>query len=400
MTGTGPGPALAGDEGEGAPYPRFSPEEMERRRLALEAALAERGIDQLLAYGAERSGSAVQWLTGWPVTREGAVVLAPGREPVLVVQFYNHVPNARLLAQGTEVRWGGASTIGTAIEALRASGAGLGRIGVIGPFPARLLGPLSAAVGEVVFLDDAYTGLRLVKSEEELAWVRTGASLTDKAVASLAAGAEVGATETELCALIESAYLGSGGVNHIHYLSATPMSCPASCVPAQWPSRRPLRAGDALVCEVSASYWGYPGQLLRTFTVATDPTPLYERLHEVASAALAEMLSRLGPGATAAQVAEGAAVIEDSGFFACDDLLHGFVGGYLPPVIAGPGRPGPGGAGAVPDLVFEPGMTVVVQPNVVTRDARAGVQTGELVLVTEEGWAPLHRFPPGLGRIG
>ena len=45
-------------------------------------------------------------------------------------------------------------------------------------------------------------------------------------------------------------------------------------------------------------------------------------------------------------------------------------------------------------------MTVVIQPNVITPDERAGVQTGELVLVTESGWESLHRYPRGLARIG
>jgi hypothetical protein len=37
---------------------------------------------------------------------------------------------------------------------------------------------------------------------------------------------------------------------------------------------------------------------------------------------------------------------------------------------------------------------------VITTDERAGVQTGELVRVTDAGWESLHRFPPGLGRLG
>jgi Xaa-Pro dipeptidase len=45
-------------------------------------------------------------------------------------------------------------------------------------------------------------------------------------------------------------------------------------------------------------------------------------------------------------------------------------------------------------------MTVVVQPNVVTRDETAGVQTGELLLVTESGAARLHEAPPGLLAVG
>ena len=44
-------------------------------------------------------------------------------------------------------------------------------------------------------------------------------------------------------------------------------------------------------------------------------------------------------------------------------------------------------------------MTVVIQPNVITRDEQAGVQTGELVLVTETGWESLHRFPRGFARL-
>ena len=52
------------------------------------------------------------------------------------------------------------------------------------------------------------------------------------------------------------------------------------------------------------------------------------------------------------------------------------------------------------DLITDPaGLTVVVQPNVVTRDGRAGVQTGELLLVTEQGPERLHAYPPGLQQL-
>ena len=52
------------------------------------------------------------------------------------------------------------------------------------------------------------------------------------------------------------------------------------------------------------------------------------------------------------------------------------------------------------DFTFAAGMTVVIQPNVITPDERAGVQTGELVVVTETGWESLHSYPRGLARIG
>ncbi len=44
-------------------------------------------------------------------------------------------------------------------------------------------------------------------------------------------------------------------------------------------------------------------------------------------------------------------------------------------------------------------MTLVVQPNVVTADGRAGVQTGELLQVTADGPQRLHAFPQGLRQV-
>jgi hypothetical protein len=41
-----------------------------------------------------------------------------------------------------------------------------------------------------------------------------------------------------------------------------------------------------------------------------------------------------------------------------------------------------------------------VQPNVVTRDETAGVQTGELLLVGPDGAERLHDFERGLLRAG
>ena len=44
-------------------------------------------------------------------------------------------------------------------------------------------------------------------------------------------------------------------------------------------------------------------------------------------------------------------------------------------------------------------MTVVIQPNVVTPDGKAGVQTGELVLITKTGIESLHVMPRGFVRV-
>jgi Xaa-Pro dipeptidase len=339
---SGPGPRAE-------PYPRFSDEEMARRRAALEAVMSEHDVAHLLVYGANRVGSAVGWLTRWPVTREALAVVTPGERDALFVDFYNHVPNARRIATEADVRPAAPLGIATAVEELRARGAAGKRVGVVGPLTHRAYARLVELAGEVVALDADYTRLRLRKSAEEIEWLRVGCELTDAAVVALRDGARPGLDERELGALVEGAYSARGGTTHIHYFAATPMAAPEMAVPAQWPSTRRLQPGDALTCEISASWWDHPGQLLRTFAVAADPTPLYEELHGAADAALDAILAILRPGATAAEVVAAAAPIEDAGFTTRDDLLHGFVGGYLPPVLGSPSRQ----LGPVPDFVFE-----------------------------------------------
>ena len=101
-------------------YPRFSNEELVRRRQSMAGLMGSAGVSHLLAYGAERVGSAVPWLTDWPVTTEAALLFTPEEAPRLLVQHYNHLPNARTIASDCEVEWGGPSTIARLEELLRA----------------------------------------------------------------------------------------------------------------------------------------------------------------------------------------------------------------------------------------------------------------------------------------
>ena len=371
---------------EALPYPRFGDGEMARRRDALAAELEAAGTTHALLYGANRAGPAVGWLTRWPVTREALCLFTPGERDLLLVNFYNHVPNAQRIATEAEVRWAGPKPMATAVEELERRGVRGGRVAVIGPLGYRPYAAL-AEFATPVPLDEAYTRLRLRKSAEELDWLRVACGFTDSAVRAVHEQAGPGTDERELGNVAERAYVGRGGATHIHYFGVP--------VPAQWPASRTLERGDVLSCEISASYWDYTGQLLRTFTVADDPAPLYRELHDVADAAFDALFERVRPGATAEELVEASAVIGDAGFTTRDDLVHGFVGGYLPPVLGDKTRM----LEEVPDFTLEEGMTVVIQPNVVTLDESAGVQTGELIAVTADGAQRLHDYERGLLRI-
>ncbi len=373
-----------------AEIPRFSDAEMARRRAAVEALLAEHDCDHLVFCGLNRFGSAVQWLTQWPVTAEAVGVLTPGERDALFVQWVNHAPQARIIADKADVAWGGESSIAAAIEVLDKRRSRSGRIAYIGPLTAEQHARLAARHPNIANLTRAYTRLRQVKSAEELDWLRIGAHFTDLGMAALRDGLKPGLNERELGDAIERAYISQGATNVIHYIGITSMAEPDIGVPRQFATTRRVQQGDAVVAEISAAFWDHPGQVLRSFALG-EPRPLYRELHAAADAAFDAIAAVLKAGATPAQVIDASGVIENAGFTIIDDLLHGYGGGYLPPVLGCKSRP----AGPVPEEPFRVGQTVVIQPNVVTRDHKAGVQTGEMVVITKSGVERLHSIPRG-----
>src|SRR5437762_10776321 len=370
-------------------YPRFSDAEYARRHRALQAVMDRAGVDHLLVLTDHRTGNAPQWVTGWPGTVEAYVVFKPGEPMVMHVEWFNHFPLARRLATGCDVRWGEHRGIALTIAELKKRGGR--RVGRMGPLLARKQRELEKEFA-VVELDADYVRLRLIKSEEEIDWLRIGAAFSDAGFASLLAGTRPGLTERELGNLVERAYVGEGGTTFIHFIGVTAMADPQLYVPPQFHSSRRVQAGDVVFCELSGSFWDYSGQVLRTFSVAAEPTPLYRDLHATAEAAFDAVTGVVRHGTTMDEILQAAGVIESRGFTVCDDLMHGFGGGYFPPVLGTRSRP----AGPLPKMTLEAGMTCVVQPNVITPDQKAGVQVGELVLVTETGFERMHRAERGL----
>ena len=379
---------LAG-EGRGG---GFSAAECQRRRRAVDQVCADQHLDALVVYGTSanaRQGQAqIHFLTGFLGHQDAYLVWVPGRDPTLFVQYFNHVLHAQRVAHA-DVRWGGAHSVDAVADALAGLPRAL-RVGLVGPVPYLEYQRLIGRLGDRSFVDATadFLRLRLVKSEEELEWMSRAAAITDQALAALVRAAVPGATELELQAEAVAAAIRAGGQPHFLYLSSTSMANPDRIVPQQELTDRRLQPGDAIILELSAAYTAYSGQVLRTVTVEAELTETYRRLHEVAWQAFHAVARTIRPGVSAAAVVEAASLIEAQGYTICDDLVHGYGGGYLPPILRTPGT----SHGPVPDFVFERNMTVVIQPNVVTRDQRAGVQVGELVRVTDDGMVSLHQI--------
>ena len=377
-----------------AEYPRFSEAEMTRRRAAVETLLAQAECDHLVFCGANRFGSVVQWLTQWPVTAEAVGIFTPRERDTLLVQYVNHAPQARILADKADVAWGGESSITEAIAVLERRGARQNRVATIGPVSADQHAALTAKYGKLKSLNRDYIRLRQVKSADEIDWLRIGAHFSDLGMAALRDGLKPGLNERELGDLVERVYVSQGATNVIHYIGVTSMQKPELGVPRQFPRMRRVQAGDVVVAEISAAFWEHPGQVLRSFALG-EPSKLYRELHAAADAAFDAIAAVLKAGTTPSQVIEASGVIEEAGFTIIDDLLHGYGGGYLPPILGCKSRP----AGPVPQEPFRAGQTVVIQPNVVARDGKAGVQTGEMVVITDNGIERLHTMPHGLVQL-
>ena len=199
------------------------------------------GIRYALVYGANRSGSAVSWLTGWPVTREALLVVGPSRTTMCCwSRYFNHVPQARRLSVA-RVEWAGVRAVATALEVLVARGGLPSRIGLAGALPFDQYRLLAGRVCEVVDLNAACTVLRLVKSVEEVAALRRGVALSDAAIAALPGPLRCEATDHEVLAATQEAYVARGGLHHICYLGITAMDEPSLALPAQRPTGRVIR---------------------------------------------------------------------------------------------------------------------------------------------------------------
>ncbi|MDA0240010.1 MAG: M24 family metallopeptidase [Proteobacteria bacterium] len=378
-----------------AHYPAFSGEEISARRDRVFAEMAEQTVDALVVAEYEFSGGAVQWLSNWPATTTAVLLLVPGKPAQLIVEHYNHMPHAGQMATDAEVIWGERKPFEVARDRLKKILPSGGRLGVIGRLAPDAQSSIAADASEVVDMNATYGRLRLVKTDAEISWLKIGALLSDMALQAMVDTVTPGITERELSAATQAAYLPHGGAHVIEFMGVTQMADPHCCVPPQFPSTRRFREGDVLVTEITSHFWNYSGQVLRTMTIGAEPTSLYQDLHDAATRVLTDIEATLRPGCTAQDIIDVSSSIEDAGFTIWDDLTHGYGGGYLAPVLGCASRP----SGPVPDFTFQKNMTLVVQPNIITPDAKAGVQTGGLVRITKDGCERLQRYPSGLIRI-
>ena len=374
--------------------PRLTSAEYQRRYELTREWMTGADIEALVIYANSYGGDHIRWLSAFAPRHDTYLIFPRVGAPTLLTQLFNHVPNAKHISVVADTRWGGADSASTVADELSKRSIARGKVGLVGRVPYKDYQTLAAKSTRVEWVDAAsgFQSLRLVKSQAELEWLRKGAAHTDAAIAALIDAAAPGVSEHELAAAIESAYVRAGAEHALHFLSSTPMDAPQAYVPAQTQTARRLQVGDVVISEISAGIGGYAGQIQRPFTVGCRTTPLYKRIYDVAFETYERIMAVLRPGATVGQVLDAADYIQAQGLTVCDDLLHGYGMGYLPPILR---TRATAHKNPPDDFVFKENMAVVVQPNVYDPASGAGLQVGNLVVITANGAVSLQKYPMG-----
>jgi Xaa-Pro dipeptidase len=370
-------------------FPTFPDTEMAARHASVSQLMEQAKLDALLVYGAGRYASEVYWLTDWPGGREAYVLFQQGKDPVLLMQLYNHVPMARVLSVVKDVRWAGANTGDGAVQLLQERGLEGKKIGLVGSIPHTQYQKIHDRLSQAEFVEmgGKFRMLRTIKSQAEIERIRLASKLTDESMQAVAEGLKPGMREDEIPALIEPVYLKAGGYAGIHFMTSMPMRDPHFPVPAQYQSSRRLERGDCLITEISGSYWGYSGQIHRTYSLGEGPTPEWKKLHEAAVEVFGVLASAIKDGTSVREAEEAAEIVHRRGYTIYDDLIHG--ANQYPPIIQTrtTARHEEG------EMNFRENMVIVIQPNVITRDEKMGLQFGETLVVRKNGCESLNKFP-------
>lgn len=351
--------------------------------------MEEAGVDGLLFYGVGRFSSEVYWLTDWPGGRQAYVLFQPDADPVVLLQLYNNLPMAQVLSVISDVRGMEPNNDGAVAGLLSERGLADKRIGLVGRISYQQYEKMRVQLPRASFVDlgDKFRLLRVIKSEAEIERIRFASKLTDQSLEALAHGLKPGMREDQIPSLLEPVYLQAGGYAGVHYMTSMSMRDPDFHVPAQFQSGRQLQVGDCLITEISGAYWGYSGQIHRTFSLGEGPTPEWRDLQAVAMEIFETLAGLIKDGTSTREVEEAAETIHLRGYTICDDLLHG--ANQHPPII----RTRRTSGSRTKEMFFREDMVIVIQPNLITLDGKMGLQFGETLLVRKRGCETLNAFP-------
>lgn len=293
----------------------FSGEEFVRRHRKVREIMQLRGIDCLIITGntgGNQSFAAdIRYLTGlagsaaegtyilFPLIGE-PVCLASGPFAVKRLEKLCFIPVAPVaFKKGTRIRDYGSDLV----DRIKALGLEKGTIGVVS------MRVMSAGVyvnlrrdlpeANLVSAGDVLLECRMIKSLEELAFVRKAGECADKGIEAILEAAHPGVTEAELTACCDHAMIRVGADRGPFILiGSSPWEQFQGAIGDASHSQRKLQKGDIILTELSPSYGGYYAQLCVPVSVGGSPPRSFTELLEIDKEIYQLALQELRPGNT------------------------------------------------------------------------------------------------------
>ena len=306
--------------------PAFGKEEYARRATVVRENMGKAGVDLLLV----TDSTNLYYLTGFdsigPLGLE-CLILPLDLEPVLVInEFYEPVYHHTSGVYSTVFYSEFQDPVEVALGAVRKHAAGAKVVGVDYAWPkqmGRLAEGLKRSSPEIEVRDGfgIIESIRIVKTDQELKYMREAAKLTEIAAAAAAAILAPGCTDRELAAEASAAMFRQGGDQG----PCDPIVCAAyrGGIPFCNFAGYTLKKGDSVFFELTGTVRRYVSPLMRTFSLgATDPER--ELAARVTSSAVDVILEVAKDGVPAKTVAEAAMEVLTEGL--PDRLFHNIIG--------------------------------------------------------------------------
>ena len=380
------------DGQDATPFAWFSTNEMRRRWQSARDKMAAAGLDALLISGEENfqyfAGTSASLALHHSLTRPSIFILPLDREPIVVTQGAHNLAQTSLVnnVRGyqdlltfplREVQ----QALRDAAPRLRTVGAELGQEQRMG-MPVGAYLALTQSMSDVEFIDAApiFIRLRMVKSDEELRYMRRAAEITARARQRLFDGIHRDMTERDVVRTMRQLIHEEGGDRTAFVIMQHDLPGARN----QFPVDRPLIPGSLLAVDAGAYAAMYTIDYVR-IAVLGEASSLQRRVHQAVLEVVETMRQALRPGVSCSQIFDVAvSAIHDSEFdpLAPERLTwsrQGHGQGILPTE--------PPSICAAERTVLEPGMVISTEPGLRCGDIQ--VQWEDVHVITENASEPI-----------
>lgn len=241
---------------------------------------------------------------------------------------------------------------------------------------------------ELVGVAGVIEQMRMIKTPDELAKIKTAASISDKAFERILQDIKAGVTELEICNKLEM-YMREEGATSSSF-DMIIASGHRSALPHGVASTKKIEENDFVTLDFGALYEGYCSDMTRTVVVGSPSTQL-EKVYHIVNDALTLGIAEVKAGASCSAVDTTVRnFITEHGYG--EQFGHGLGHSFGLEIHESPYF------AKTSEEVLSPQMVMTIEPGIYIPDV-GGVRIEDDVIVTEDGCDVITHSPKELIRL-